>query len=110
MLRGADVGVVPYAVNELTRSIFPMKIYEYLAAGLPVVTTPLPALDEIPDVHRAGDVAGFVDAVASVLAEDTPDRRRARSQRARAHSWDARLDELGAAVERTAALPVGGRR
>jgi glycosyltransferase involved in cell wall biosynthesis len=45
VLRGADVALVPYAINELTRSVFPMKVYEYLAAGLPVVTTPLPALD-----------------------------------------------------------------
>ena len=44
VLRGADAALVPYAINDLTRSVFPMKVYEYLAAGLPVVTTPLPAL------------------------------------------------------------------
>ena len=39
MLRGADAALIPYALNELTDGIFPMKVYEYLAAGLPVVAT-----------------------------------------------------------------------
>ena len=40
-LRGMDVGLLPTLLNEYTRSMFPMKFYEYLAAGLPVVSTPL---------------------------------------------------------------------
>ena len=55
VLRSADAGLIPYALNELTRSIFPMKVYEYLAAGLPVIATPLPALAEIPEVATAAD-------------------------------------------------------
>ncbi len=47
VLRGADAALIPYALNELTASIFPMKVYEYLAAGLPVVATPLPALADV---------------------------------------------------------------
>ena len=50
MLRAADAGLIPYARNELTESIFPMKVYEYLAAGLPVVATPLPALAGVAEV------------------------------------------------------------
>ena len=58
VLRGADAGLIPYARNELTDSIFPMKVYEYLAAGLPVVATPLPSLtgstpSRPPRMHRA---------------------------------------------------------
>lgn len=98
VLRGADVGVIPYTVTALTRSIFPMKVHEYLAAGLPVVTTPLPALAGVPDVVRAGDAAAFVTAVADALAADGPEARRARSGRARAHSWDVRLGELAEAL------------
>jgi glycosyltransferase involved in cell wall biosynthesis len=40
-LRGIAVGTLPNLINEYTRSMFPMKYYEYLAAGIPVVTTPL---------------------------------------------------------------------
>ncbi len=40
-LRGVQVGLLPSMINEYTRSMFPMKYFEYLAAGVPVVSTPL---------------------------------------------------------------------
>lgn len=40
-LRGMDVGLLPTLLNDYTRSMFPMKYFEYVAAGLPVVSTPL---------------------------------------------------------------------
>ena len=95
MLRGADAALVPYAINDLTRSVFPMKVYEYLAAGLPVVTTPLPALAEITGVVVAADAPATVAAVERALAEDGPAARRARSAAVRENSWDARLEEIG---------------
>jgi glycosyltransferase involved in cell wall biosynthesis len=94
VLRTADAAIVPYAVNALTRSIFPMKIYEYLAAGLPVVSTPLPALAAVEDVMVAHGPEAMVAALDQALATDSPDARRQRSERARAHSWDARLEEI----------------
>jgi glycosyltransferase involved in cell wall biosynthesis len=94
VLRGADVALVPYAINELTRSVFPMKVYEYLAAGLPVVTTPLPALAETPHVAVAADAPETVAAVERALAEDGPATRQARSDAVREHSWEARLAEI----------------
>jgi glycosyltransferase involved in cell wall biosynthesis len=95
VLRGADVALVPYAINDLTRSVFPMKVYEYLAAGLPVVTTPLPALAGAAGVAVAADAPATVAAVERALAEDGPQARRERSEAARGHSWEARLDEIG---------------
>ena len=94
VLRGADAALVPYAINELTRSVFPMKVYEYLAAGLPVVTTALPALDATPGVIVASDAPATVAAVERALAEDGPEARRARSLAVRGNSWDARLEEI----------------
>jgi glycosyltransferase involved in cell wall biosynthesis len=94
VLRGADAALVPYAINELTRSVFPMKIYEYLSAGLPVVTTPLPALDGTTGVEVAADAPATVAAVERALAHDGPEARRGRSAAARGHSWEARLREI----------------
>ena len=94
VLRGADAALVPYAINELTRSVFPMKVYEYLAAGLPVVTTALPAQDATPGVIVASDAAATVAAVERALAEDGPEARRARSLAVRGNSWDVRLEEI----------------
>jgi glycosyltransferase involved in cell wall biosynthesis len=94
VLRGADVALVPYAINDLTRSVFPMKVYEYLAAGLPVVTTPLPALNATTGVIVAADGPATVEAVERALAQDGPEARRGRSLAVQGNSWDARLEEI----------------
>ncbi|MCW3033792.1 MAG: glycosyltransferase family 1 protein [Solirubrobacterales bacterium] len=103
VLRGADAGLIPYVRSELTNSIFPMKVYEYLAAGLPVVSTPLPALDGVADVAVAPDAQGFRERLEAELAADGPQRRTERSRAAEEHSWDARLQQIAAAIE---ALPT----
>jgi len=100
VLRSADVGLIPYVSSELTDSIFPMKVYEYLAAGLPVVATPLPALAEVAEVAKAQTPGDFEAAVAAALASsDDPAQRAARSAAAAGHSWEARLAEIAAAIE-----------
>lgn len=43
----ADVGIIPFKINELTKSVNPLKLYEYLAAGKPVVSTPLPDVESM---------------------------------------------------------------
>lgn len=100
VLRGADAGLIPYRRSALTDAIFPMKVYEYLAAGLPVVATELPSLAGVDDLARAGDAERFVAAVEHALAADSPNERRRRSAAAQAHSWDARLGEIAEALER----------
>jgi glycosyltransferase involved in cell wall biosynthesis len=97
-LRGADAGLIPYAINDLTRSVFPMKVYEYLAAGLPVVATPLPALAGTAMVDFAANAAQLVEAVEREQALDSPERRRERSRAAAGHSWEARIAEIEAAI------------
>lgn len=99
VLRGADAGLIPYVRSELTASIFPMKVYEYLAAGLPVVATPLPALEGVEGVAIATDAAGFAARLQQELESNGPQRRAERSAAAAAHSWDERLREIGAAIE-----------
>ena len=99
VLRAADAGLIPYARNELTESIFPMKVYEYLAAGLPVVATPLPALEGLEEVLTAPDAERMLELLERVLAQETPERRAARSRAAASHSWDRRLGEIAAAIE-----------
>ena len=103
VLRGADVGLIPYARNRLTDSIFPMKVYEYLAAGLPVIATPLPALAGLKEVATAPDATGMAELIDEALSEDSREHRRERSRRAATSSWDLRIQEIAAAVD---ALPA----
>jgi glycosyltransferase involved in cell wall biosynthesis len=98
VLRGASAALIPYAINELTASVFPMKVYEYLAAGLPVVATPLPALSGVAEIETAADAPAMAAALDRALSADTPQARAERSRRAAGHSWDARLAEIAAAL------------
>jgi glycosyltransferase involved in cell wall biosynthesis len=98
VLRAADAGLIPYARNELTESIFPMKVYEYLAAGLPVVATPLPALAGVAGVASAPDARGIAGLLDEALVSDSPERRAERSRAAASNSWERRLEEIATAI------------
>jgi glycosyltransferase involved in cell wall biosynthesis len=108
VLRGADAGLIPYVRSPLTDSIFPMKVYEYLAAGLPVIATERPALAGLGQVTLAPDAAGFQAAIERELAADSPERRAERSAAASAHSWDERLREIALAIEARSAGGAAG--
>ncbi|MHB1808939.1 MAG: glycosyltransferase [Solirubrobacteraceae bacterium] len=98
VLRAADVAIIPYAINELTRSVFPMKVHEYLAAGLPVVATPLPSLTGVPEVQTAATPEEMLSLLERALEQDARALRLRRSQAAREHSWEERLAEIGAEI------------
>ena len=67
-LRHFEVGIVPHLACEMTASMNPLKIYNYLAAGLPVVATAIPNLEGLADlITIAPDADGFVAAIAAAL-------------------------------------------
>ena len=105
-LRHADVALIPFLDNEHTRASLPLKLWEYLAAGLPVVASDLPNFGEPARaglVRTARGAPAFAEAVRAALAEPAA-RRAERHERARAHDWPARIDEL----ERLLADEPGG--
>jgi glycosyltransferase involved in cell wall biosynthesis len=93
LLSSCDVGLVPFLRNDLTRAVSPLKLFEYLACGLPSVAT---RLDEI-EASRAPVVlcdgaADFPDAVASILHAGSPLRRGEMVAFARENTWSKRFD------------------
>lgn len=94
----SDVALIPFLDNEHTRASLPLKLWEYLAAGLPVVARRLPNLEKAAadGLLRLADTADeFVAAVGEAEAEP-PARRKLRSEQARGHDWEARMDEIEA--------------
>jgi glycosyltransferase involved in cell wall biosynthesis len=103
-----DVALMPFRINELTLNANPLKVREYLAAGLPVVSTPIPEVEVLGQCRIAGDPDRFVGQVREALAEPGP--RQERSEAIRGESWEARLAEID---EHLRALPrpsTGGGR
>jgi glycosyltransferase involved in cell wall biosynthesis len=98
LFRAMDAGIIPYRVDELTRSVFPMKVYEYLAAGLPTVATPLPAIREVEGISFAETAADMVHELETAIRDDSEQARQDRSRLARSHSWETRLDDIDRAV------------
>lgn len=94
-----DIGLCPYAANAYTRNVFPLKVYEYLAAGKPVVATGTPSLAGMePDVLVAESAASLVEAVESALAASAPDDRERRMALAARNTWDTRTERLLALI------------
>jgi len=96
LVRGFDVCLIPYRIGGLIDYVHPKKFYEYLAAGKPVVSTPLAALRSADAPHRrAAGADAFAVAIQATLDESpTPARTAHRRSFALAQSWDARGAQL----------------
>jgi UDP-galactopyranose mutase len=100
VLAGADVCLMPYRQDTFTETLFPIKLIEYLAAGKPVVSTPLRASRDYADVVALVPGAPeFADALVAAARADSPELRERRMQRARPFSWEARIDQMEGAIE-----------
>ena len=87
-----SAAMVPFPLNEATRNANPLKAREYLAAGLPVISTKLPEVEVLGGCRIGGDADDFVAQIKIALAEAGPSA--ARSDAMRHESWEARLMEI----------------
>ena len=108
-LKGFDVATVPFVVHPVTLRASPIKFYEYLAAGIPVVATRLPEFEPLDGWANLVTSPGeFVTGIERAMQDDSADLRRRRMEQARRHSWEVRfaaIDRLiGEALWRKATL------
>lgn len=102
ILRGADIGLIPYRITEMTKFINPLKAYEYLAAGIPIVSTELPELkplskwiqiipvyDDLPTGYSQ-----FIEGIEAALQTDNTALQAERCQAARSFTWDNRVRRI----------------
>jgi len=82
-----DVGIIPFLVNDLTLSVNPLKLMEYFATGLPVVSTPLPEVKKFKDnLYIANDKSEFIISLKKAV-DNLRYGKEERLQIARDHSW-----------------------
>jgi len=120
--KGFDVGLVPYRIDDDVKFINPLKLREYLSAGVPVVSTDMPEVRpyaQLCHIAKTGDE--LVAAIERALGEGSRDQRIARSALMANETWQARVaaildvvDELEARKRQTSrddligAWPVNG--
>jgi len=97
--KGFDVAINPFPINEVTLNSNPLKVREYLAAGLPVVSTRIPEVEVIKEVRIADTKEAFVLAIEEEL-QKAPGPRAERSALMKNESWEAKVDEVRRGVAR----------
>jgi glycosyltransferase involved in cell wall biosynthesis len=97
--KGFDVALNPFLLNRLTLNFNPLKVREYLAAGLAVVSTDLPEVAILDHCHIGKTRADFLDQLDCALRRPGPDATI--SETMRSESWDSRLVEIEQHLRRT---------
>ena len=111
-----DVGIVPYRLSDYTAHVYPTKLNEYLAMGLPVVATGLPEIHRFNAIYGeivavAPDAAGFAAAIQDALAAQDPGQVSRRIAVARENSWSVRIAQMaGLIAQRLASRHAAGER
>lgn len=106
--KGFDIGFIPFVKNELTLNVNPIKLREYLSAGLPVVSTDIPEVARYVSSHAgmenmcavATEREEFHDAIERLLGSDSPAARKMRSEAMREETWERVVEKVGDQVMR----------
>lgn len=88
-LKGFDVGLIPFRVTERTVNANPVKLREYLAAGVPVVSIPLPEVEPYtPWVRFATSAEDFIREIEEAMRDDSATARQRRSASVASETWE----------------------
>lgn len=83
-----DVGLIPFFVNDLTVAVNPIKLIEYFALGIPVVSTSLPEVEKFKElVFIADNSDKFIEYISDAINDNNPERNNLRKNKAIEYSW-----------------------
>ncbi len=98
-----EVLILPFLCNEVTKSIYPLKINEYLASGKPVVATPfsedIKGFKEV--ILLASTKKEFIKAIEESISQDSPEKKEERYMTAARNTWDHRVQQIISSLEKT---------
>ena len=99
-LRLFDLALIPFVLNEITRSTSPVKLFEYMAAEKPILCSRMPECLRYESVETYSDAADFLRRAEALLARrDDPALRASLRRDALANTWEARAEEILAGLE-----------
>jgi len=98
-LNGFDVGLIPFRITAFSNAMNPIKLYEYLAAGLPIVSTKVHELKTHSElINIAGNADEFVELIEKTLKNNSAEKVQKRVSFARCNSWDKRAEEMSKVI------------
>jgi GT2 family glycosyltransferase/glycosyltransferase involved in cell wall biosynthesis len=101
-LKDFDVCTLPFRMNRLTKAVDPVKVYEYLSQGKPVVSAKLPELEPLSELlYFAEGPEEFCSQIDRALAERDTVLERKRIAFASENTWEDRFDTLDRAIRAT---------
>ena len=96
-----DVCILPYKKIEYTDYFDPLKLYEYMATGKPIVSSDDPAARRFKSVISiSNNYDGFVQEIRKILRQKNHKNRYKQIEMAKNNSWDVRIDEMGSIIEK----------
>jgi hypothetical protein len=96
-----DAAILPFALNELTLAANPLKLREYLAAGLPVVATAIPEAEKLSGMLRIGRGRfEFLSELQKIIDSGQTGPQLSISRKMDSESWDRKVEELSEIVAR----------
>lgn len=100
--RQFSVGIIPFVLNELTLHSNPLKLFEYLSSGLPVVSVDIPEVRmSLGDIQIGHTHNEFVKLIEKVIKDDSPEKRCLRSDAVRNESWSYRLECISDIIDQS---------
>lgn len=97
-----DVGIIPFRINKFMEGVFPNKFFEYLAAGVPVVTTALPDLEKYSEnIGYSKSKEDFIFNINKALAGLFVDKKILYKDLARENSWSFKANQINQLIEIT---------
>ncbi len=98
-VKAFDVAILPFVVNELTIAANPLKLREYLAAGLPVVSSAIPEAARLKHLVRIGhNNLEFLNHISAIVASGETGPQLRISSQMDSESWDQKVEELSQTI------------
>lgn len=94
-ISGIDILTIPFLVNNITESTSPVKLFEYMASGTPILTSMLPECSKYKSVYRYTDVDDFIKKAELLYSmKDSDDYRQLLLMEAKANTWETRVTQI----------------